>query len=264
MALWEHKLSRPKELSVEPAKRSLFSFTVCQLLTIKSRSYPVNSYPLPMRLAFQDELDSISRSQIHMATMVREAMNDATRSLLSADINLAEKVIAEDVRIDNIQHDLDARTINLIARQQPVAADLRVLVSNLRIGADLERMGDLAHHIAKQARMRYPNKSVPNELIPVITDMGKVLDRLIDKLTAVMEFRDINRALELEKDDDEMDLLHRKLISILLGDEWSYGVEPAIDMTLLGRYYERCADHAVSIARRVYYLVTGEFYSVEN
>ena len=125
-------------------------------------------------------------------------------------------------------------------------------------------MGDLAHHIAKQARMRYPNKSVPNELIPVITDMGKVLDRLIDKLTAVMEFRDINRALELEKDDDEMDLLHRKLISVLLDDDWSYGVEPAIDMTLLGRYYERCADHAVSIARRVYYLVTGEYHPVEN
>ena len=214
-----------------------------------------------MRVAFQDELDAISKSQIQMTALVRQAMADATTALLTADLALAEKVIAEDVRIDNIQHDLDARTINLIARQQPVAADLRELVSNLRICADLERMGDLAHHIAKQARMRFPNKCVPVELVNTITDMGKVLDRLIDKTSLIMEFRDINRAIELEKDDDEMDLLHRNLISILLDDSWAYGVETAIDMTLIGRYYERCADHAVSIARRVYYLVTGEFFN---
>jgi phosphate transport system protein len=217
-----------------------------------------------MRVAFQDELDAISRSQMQMVGLVREAMNEATAALLNADVSKAEKVIEEDARIDSIQHDLDARTINLIARQQPVAADLRVLVSNLRICADLERMGDLAHHIAKQTRMRYPNKAVPVELVSTITDMGKTLDRIIDKLSAVMEYRDIVRALELEKDDDEMDILHRKLISTLLDDNWSYGVETAIDMTLLGRYYERCADHAVSIARRVYYLVTGEFHNPEN
>jgi phosphate transport system protein len=217
-----------------------------------------------MRVAFQDELDSISRSQMQMAALVRQAMNDATAALLNADLATAERVIAEDTRIDNIQHDLDARTINLIARQQPVAADLRVLVSNLRIGADLERMGDLAHHIAKQTRMRFPNKCVPTELTQTLTDMGKTIDRIIEKLILIMEYRDINRALELEKDDDEMDLLHRNLIAILLDDNWSYGVEKAIDMTLIGRYYERCADHAVSIARRIYYLVTGEYFNPEN
>jgi phosphate transport system protein len=146
-----------------------------------------------------------------------------------------------------------------MARQQPVAIDLRTLVTSLRMSADLERMGDLAHHVAKQARMRYPNSAVPTELVPIITAMGSVADKLVDKLSSVMEHRDTVRALEIESDDDEMDKLHRDLIVVLLSKDWNYGVETAIDMTLLGRYYERFADHAVSIARRVYFSVTGEF-----
>ena len=194
-----------------------------------------------------------------MAGLVKVAMNDATSALLTVDLNNAEKVIAADDVIDEIQHELDARTINLMARQQPVASDLRTLVTSLRMSADLERMGDLAHHVAKQARMRYPNSAVPAELVPTITAMGLVADKIIDKLSSVMEHRDTVRALEIETDDDEMDKLHRDLIGILLADDWQHGIETAIDMTLLGRYYERFADHAVSISRRVYFLVTGEY-----
>ena len=212
-----------------------------------------------MRDAFHDELDGISQSLLQMASLVKGAMESATTALLTPDLTLAEKVITEDSVIDSIQHDLDARTINLMARQQPVASDLRTLVTSLRMSADLERMGDLAHHIAKQARMRYPNIAVPAELIPIITNMGRVASQLIEKLSVVMEHRDIVRALEIESDDDEMDKLHRELISTLLDDNWQHGIEAAIDMTLLGRYYERCADHAVSISRRVYFLVTGEY-----
>ena len=212
-----------------------------------------------MRNAFHDELDGIGTTLLQMAGLVKIAMNDATSALLTVDLAMAEKVIAADNVIDDIQHELDARTINLIARQQPVASDLRTLVTSLRMSADLERMGDLAHHVAKQARMRYPNSAVPAELVPTITAMGLVADKLIDNLSSVMEHRDTVRALEIETDDDEMDKLHRDLISVLLSKDWSHGVETAIDMTLLGRYYERFADHAVSIARRVYFSVTGEF-----
>jgi phosphate transport system protein len=212
-----------------------------------------------MRNAFHDELDAIGTTLLQMAGLVKIAMNDATTALLTVDLNAAEKVIAADDVIDEIQHELDARTINLMARQQPVASDLRTLVTSLRMSADLERMGDLAHHVAKQARMRYPNSAVPAELTPTITAMGLVADKLIDKLSSVMEHRDTVRALEIETDDDEMDKLHRDLISILLAEDWPHGVETAIDMTLLGRYYERFADHAVSISRRVYFLVTGEY-----
>jgi phosphate transport system protein len=212
-----------------------------------------------MRNAFHDELDGIGTTLLQMAGLAKIAMHDATTAILTVDLNCAEKVIAADDVIDEIQHELDARTINLMARQQPVASDLRTLVTSLRMSADLERMGDLAHHVAKQARMRYPNSAVPAELIPTITAMGLVADKLVDKLSSVMEHRDTVRALEIETDDDEMDKLHRDLISILLADDWQHGIETAIDMTLLGRYYERFADHAVSISRRVYYSVTGEY-----
>jgi phosphate transport system protein len=214
-----------------------------------------------MRDQFHEELDSVSTTLVQMAGLVKIAMENATTALLTADLALAEKVIQEDTIIDDIQHDLDARTISLMARQQPVASDLRTLVTSLRMSADLERMGDLAHHIAKSARMRFPSTAVPPELSLTIEEMGRVCVKIIEKVALVLENRDAEKALEIEKDDDEMDTLHRKIIATLLEPNWKHGVETAIDMTLLGRYYERCADHAVSIARRVYFLVKGEFAS---
>ena len=216
-----------------------------------------------MREQFQAELDGVSATLVQMAGLVRVAMDNATTALLTADLKLAEKVIADDSIIDEMQHELDARTINLIARQSPVASDLRTLVTSLRMSADLERMGDLAHHIAKSARMRYPATAVPPELSLTIEEMGRVCSKIIEKVSIVLEKRDADRALEVEKDDDEIDALHRKIIQTLLDPNWKHGIETAIDMTLLGRYYERCADHAVSISRRVYFLVTGS-YSNEN
>ena len=212
-----------------------------------------------MREHFQEELDGVSATLVQMAGLVRVAMDNATTALLTADLTLAEKVIADDTIIDEMQHELDARTINLIARQGPVASDLRTLVTSLRMSADLERMGDLAHHIAKSARMRYRATAVPPELSLTIEEMGRVCSKIIEKVSTVIENRDTERALEVEKDDDQIDGLHRKIIQTLLDPNWKHGVETAIDMTLLGRYYERCADHAVSIARRVYFLVTGTY-----
>lgn len=212
-----------------------------------------------MRDIFHEELDAITQSLLQMSELVRNALTDATTALLTADLSLAEKVIQEDATIDAIQHELDARTINLMARQQPVASDLRALVSSLRMSADLERMGDLADHVAKLARMRFPGTAVPPELALTLEEMGRTASKIIQKMSSVIENRDIVRALEIESDDDEMDVLHRKIITTLLADDWTHGVETAIDMTLLARYYERCADHAVSIARRVYFLVTGEY-----
>ncbi len=216
-----------------------------------------------MRERFQEELDGVSATLVEMAGLVKIAMENATTALLTADLNLAEKVIAEDLIIDQIQHDLDAKTITLIAQQGPVATDLRTLVTSLRMSADLERMGDLAHHIAKSARMRYPATAVPPELSLTIEEMSRVCSKIIEKVALVVKNRDTDRALEVERDDDEIDSLHRKIIQTLLDPSWKHGVETAVDMTLLGRYYERCADHAVSIARRVYFLVTGS-YANEN
>lgn len=212
-----------------------------------------------MRDAFHDDLDAISQTLIDMSGRVLRAMELATTALLTADLQLAEQVISEDSQIDAIQHDLDRKALSLLARQQPVAGDLRTIVTSLRMSADIERMGDLAHHIAKVARMRYPATAVPAELTSTLQDMGDVARKIIAKVINVIATRDIETALQIEKDDDEMDILHRKLFMALLDDTWTHGIEVAIDITLLGRYYERCADHAVSVARRVYFLVTGEF-----
>jgi phosphate transport system protein len=214
-----------------------------------------------MRDAFHEELDAIQATLVTMGEMVAVAMERSSEALLNADVKLAEQVISEDEKLDTIQHDLEARAINLMARQQPVAQDLRILVTSLRMSADLERMGDLCHHIAKLARMRYPAVAVPPELISTIENMGKTAKKIIEKSTHVVKNQDLHAAIELETDDDEMDTLHRALFVALLDDSWSHGIETAIDMTLLGRYYERCADHAVSIARRVYFLVKGEYAS---
>ena len=212
-----------------------------------------------LRSAFQDELDGVTTTLVELSAIVTEAVDRATHALLTANLSEAEEVIAADDRIDNMQHDLDARIIDIIARQQPVASDLRALVTALRMSADLERMGDMAHHIAKITRLRHPHGAVPSELLLTIEEMGKVAKLISQKAGAVINSRDIDKALELERDDDEMDKLHRRLFTTLLDDSWSHGTESAIDITLIGRYYERFADHAVSVARRVYFLVTGKF-----
>jgi phosphate transport system protein len=214
-----------------------------------------------LRSAFQDELDGVTQSLLDLSSLVSSAITQATHALLTADLSEAEAVIAADDRVDQIQHELDARIIDIIARQQPVASDLRALVTALRMSADLERMGDMAHHIAKITRLRHPGAAVPSELLLTIEEMGKVARLISDKVGGVINSKDIDKALEVEKDDDEMDLLHRRLFTALLEPSWPHGIETAIDMTLIGRYYERYADHAVSVSRRIHFQVTGKYSS---
>jgi len=214
-----------------------------------------------IRSVFQDELDNVSQSLVDLTAMVSSSMTKATTALLSSDLKLAEEVIATDVKIDDYQHETDSRIIDIIARQQPVASDLRALVTALRMGSDLERMGDLAHHVAKVARLRHPKSAVPPELVSIIEAMGVTAVAITEKTGVVISTRNTEMALEVERDDDVMDDLHRKLIAVLIEPTWKHGIETAIDLTLLGRYYERYADHAVSISRRVYFLVTGKYAS---
>ena len=212
-----------------------------------------------IRSVFQDELDNVSQTLFDLSVMVSDSMARATTSLMTKDLKLAEEVITSDEKIDTVQHDLDARIIDIIARQQPVASDLRALVTALRMSADLERMGDLAHHVAKLVRLRHPESAVPAELLALVEAIGETEEKIATKTGVVISTRDVALAAQVEKDDDEMDMLHRKLISSLVEPSWPHGVETAIDLTLLGRYYERYADHAVSVARRVIFLVTGKF-----
>ncbi|HZZ98010.1 MAG TPA: phosphate signaling complex protein PhoU [Jatrophihabitantaceae bacterium] len=211
-----------------------------------------------MRDIYHDELDDIGKRVIEMTKLVAIAMGRATQALLDANLALADQVIAGDARIDALRAELEDRSFQLIAQQQPVATDLRVLISTIHLAGDLERMGDLAHHVAKIARLRYPDLAVPPEARDVISQMGEVAASLVTKVSDVVDGRDIALAQAIEQEDDSMDALRRKLFTLVLSPNWARGTEAAIDMTLLGRYYERYADHAVAVARHTIFIVTGK------
>ncbi|MEV6691800.1 phosphate signaling complex protein PhoU [Micromonospora sp. NPDC051196] len=211
-----------------------------------------------MRDEFRAELQAVSQLLVEMAEGVRAALRQATRALLTADRRAAETVIDQDAQIDELYRQVEERVCDLLARQAPVASDLRAMITALHVAADLERMGDLADHVAKTALRRHPSPAVPAELRPVFTDMAAIADRMAEKIAKVLAHPDADLAAELDSDDDAMDELHKGLFGVLLGADWPYGVETAIDATLLGRFYERFADHAVNSAEHVVYLITGE------
>ncbi len=211
-----------------------------------------------MRTEFRAELAEVSSLLVGMAEATRTAMRRATTALLTADRELAEAVIVGDSVINELHAQVEERVLSLLAQQAPVASDLRLVVTALHIGGDLERMGDLAEHVAKTALRRHPASAVPDELASVIEEMAAVADRIAGKIGRVLADHDATRAAELESDDDAMDELHRGLFVVLLGAAWRHGVESAIDGALLGRFYERFADHAVNAGRHVVFLVTGE------
>jgi len=211
-----------------------------------------------MRDQYHEQLDSVGHTLVEMTELVGQALERATRALLGSDLALAEAVISADDAVDALYRELDVRTLDLMARQQPVAGDLRTLVTSLRMSADLERMGDLARHIAKVARMRYPECAVPQELRETVGEMGRIGVELAERVGRVVEGKDVEAARELDAEDDAVDRLHRAVFRSLLSHESPYTIEMAIDLTLISRYYERFADHAVSVANRVVFMVTGE------
>lgn len=211
-----------------------------------------------MRALYQEQLDGIVDDLVNLTARVRQAVADATTALLTADLSLAESVIENDATIDEMVELVEEHSFRILATQQPVATDLRQIVASLRMLTDLARTGDLAVHIAKVARMRVPEVAVPDQLKPTIEHMAKLADKMIDKASRTVANRDVDAAAALEDTDDKMDKLRKDLFRSILGDSWEHGVESAIDLALLGRYYERVGDHAVSMARRVVYLVTGE------
>jgi len=211
-----------------------------------------------MRDAYQEQLDSLADSLAGMCTQVADAMEKATRALLECDLQLAEEVISDDLKVDEIRTTAEEKAFALLALQAPVATDLRIVVSAIHGAGDIERMGDLALHVAQAARRRHPSPVLPDEVAPYFAEMGRVGVALAVKAGAVIRSRDLMTAAELESDDDAMDDLHRHMFTVLMDRNWTHGVEAAVDVTLLARFYERYADHAVAVARRIVYVVTGQ------
>ncbi len=210
-----------------------------------------------MRDAYQEQLDDLADGLAGMCAQVARAMEKATRSLLEVDLQLAEEVISDDVRVDEIRATAEEKAFALLALQAPVATDLRIVVSAIHGAGDIERMGDLALHVAQAARRRHPQPVLPDEIKPYFAEMGRVGVQLAIKAGDVIRSRDLAAAAQLESDDDAMDDLHRHMFSVLMDRNWSHGVGPAVDIALLARFYERYADHAVAVARRIVYVVTG-------
>jgi phosphate transport system protein len=210
-----------------------------------------------MRAAYFDQLDAIVAELVAMTDLVQQSVVRATHSLLTADDHVAAQVVSDDEQVDAVRERIEDQVFELMALQQPVAGDLRMLMAAVRMVGDLERMGDLSVHVAKVAQLRAPGVAVPDEIRPTMERMAHVAVHMVGAASRVIADRDVEAARQLERDDEEMDELRRQSFRIMLGDAWTHGVEPAIDTALLGRYYERIADHAVSLARRVVYLVTG-------
>jgi phosphate transport system protein len=211
-----------------------------------------------MREAFHEQLDAMFHDLAGICRSVETAVGAATDALLTGDAATAERVISADIDIDRARERVEDSAFLLLSLQQPVASDLRTVVAALRMVSELERMGDLSVHVAKIARLRVPNLAVPAEVRPTIERMAHVAEDMVCRVSRIIVDRDIDEALALARDDEEMDQLRRTSYAELLGADWSHGVEAAVDIALLGRYYERIADHAVSVANRVIFVVTGE------
>lgn len=187
-----------------------------------------------------------------------KAMELATQALLQADLVLAEQVITDHDLVLQQARKTEEQALTVLALQAPVAGDLRAVVSALKNIADVDRMAALALHVAKITRRRHPQKVLPEEVNGYFTEMGRIAVDMGSSVKQVVLSTDTNRAEQLADDDDDMDNLHRHLFSVLMDREWKHGVAAAVDITLLGRYYERFADHAVEIGRRVIFSATGE------
>ncbi|MGO4534485.1 phosphate signaling complex protein PhoU [Leifsonia sp. 2MCAF36] len=212
-----------------------------------------------MREVFQQELAEVQDRLVEIAELVVRSIKNATQAFNESDVSLAEDVIANDHRIDELTVLLDELSIQILARQQPVARDLRIVVSALRISASLERMGDMAEHIAQLARYRFPDKVVPKSLRSTFAEMGRLDVQIAEKLTELLRSQDIRLADEIRNDDDDIDELHISVFDKVLGETWKGQAVDTVDATLASRYHERFADHAVSIAKKVQYLATGDW-----
>ncbi len=211
-----------------------------------------------MRTAFHEQLDSLTELLSNMCGLAGLAMDRATQALLHADLAMAEQVIGDHDQLAHMQTRAEEAAFALLALQAPVAGDLRLVFGSFQNVADAERMGALALHVAKIARRRHPQHALPDEVEGYFAEMGRIAVDLGNSAKEVVLSRDPKQAAQISREDDAMDQLHQQLFSVLMDKEWKHGVAAAVDVTLLGRFYERFADHAVAIGRRIVFEATGE------
>ena len=212
-----------------------------------------------MREVFHQSLEDVQGRLVEISELVAIAIEKATQAFGSSDVSLAEEVIDADSIIDDKAVALDELAIEILARQQPVARDLRIVVSALRMSASLERMGDIAEHIAQLTRYRFPERAIPKGLKSTFTSMGQIDVQMARKLSELLRTQDIAIAEEIRNLDDQLDDLHVSVFEKVLGENWQGEAMATVDATLASRYHERFGDHAESVAKKVVYLATGDW-----
>lgn len=212
-----------------------------------------------MRKIFEQELQEVQNRLVELAQGAKIIMQKGTEAFLSSDVSLADEALALSDSNERKALDLDELVIKILATQSPVARDLRILVSALRMSASLERMGSLASHIAAIARYRYPGSAIPESLRTTFAEMSKIDLELADKAVALLKNPDVDLAREIQARDEAVDLLHRKVFEVVLSPTWSENAMYTVDVTLASRYFERFADHVVDISSKVSFLQTGEW-----
>jgi phosphate transport system protein len=200
---------------------------------------------------------------VEISDSVATIMEKASAAFLGGDVAKADEAIALSESNEEKALALDELVIKILARQSPVARDLRILVSALRMSASLERMGALAGHIASIARYRYPGSAVPDSLRSTFKEMGALDIKLANKVTEVLRNTDVDQARAIQAEDERVDELHRHIFDVVLADDWKENAMFTVDVTLASRYFERFADHVVDISSKVSYLTTGEWHEAE-
>lgn len=212
-----------------------------------------------MRNVFQQELVEVQTRLVTLANEAKVIMDKASRAFLNSDVSLADEALALTDANEERALDLDELVIKVLATQSPVARDLRILVSALRMSASLERMGSLASHIAAIARYRYPGSAIPDSLRPTFEEMARIDIELATKAGELLQNTDLDLAREIQARDEAVDRLHRKVFDVVLAPDWHENAMFTVDVTLASRYFERFADHVVDISSKVSFLQTGEW-----
>lgn len=210
-----------------------------------------------MRRVYREQLAGLCAQLGQMCGLAVSAMERATQALLEADLSLAEQVIADHERIVALNRRTEETALRILALQQPVASELRTVVGSIHVAADIDRMGALAVHVAGISRLRHPDCALPDDVRASFAEMGARAVQLARTAQEVLLSRDPDKAARLRDEDDAVDAEHRHLFTLLIDHKWQDGVCSAVDVALLGRYYERFADHAVEIGRRVVFEATG-------
>lgn len=210
----------------------------------------------PIRKNFHQQLDDLSRDIVRLAAYVTDMIPRGTDALLSGDLKAMQALIDSDDEPDELTIWIEEQCYQLLALQQPMAGDLRTIIAAIRLSAEIERSGDLMVNVCKGARRVYPFEMAPvvRGLIEQMAEQAARLFRLA--MDAYVE-RDSGLAAALDDMDDTLDALHKQYIETLLAEEHSTDLQAAVQLALIGRYYERIGDHAVNIGEQIRYMVDG-------